>query len=113
MRTLIKLAIAALVINAAYHVGSAYWDHYQFEDSVQQLAQFSENATADDVRAKVLELARSQDIPLTTDNLTVTRVPRRIEVDGVYVRELTLFPSYIKTWDFKLHVVVVTLEPRP
>ena len=62
------------------------------------------------MRAKVLELARSKDIPLTTDNLTVTRVPRRIEVDGVYVRELTLFPGYIKPWDFKLHVVVVTLN---
>jgi len=26
------------------------------------------------------------------------------------VRELTLFPGYIKPWDFKLHVVVVTLN---
>ena len=110
IRTLIKLVIVLVVLNGLYRFGDAYWDHYQFEDSVQQLAQFSENATADDVRAKVFELARSQDIPLTTDNLTVTRVPRRIEVDGVYVRELTLFPGYIKPWDFKLHVVVVTLN---
>ncbi|HJY34492.1 MAG TPA: hypothetical protein VJ260_06545 [Vicinamibacterales bacterium] len=110
IRTLIKLVIVLVVLNGLYRFGDAYWDHYQFEDSVQQLAQFSENATADDVRAKVLELARSQDIPLTTDNLTVTRVPRRIEVDGVYVRELALFPTYIKPWDFKLHVVVVTLN---
>ena len=110
IRTLIKLVVVLVVLNALYRFGDAYWDHYQFEDSVQQLAQFSENATADDVRAKVLDLARSQDIPLTTDNLTVTRVPRRIEVDGVYVRELTLFPGYIKPWDFKLHVVVVTLN---
>ena len=110
IRTLIKLVVVLVVLNALYRFGDAYWGHYQFEDSVQQLAQFSENATADDVRAKVLELARSQDIPLTTDNLTVTRVPRRIEVDGVYVRELALFPTYIKPWDFKLHVVVVTLN---
>ena len=110
IRTLIKLVIVLVVLNGLYRFGDAYWDHYQFEDSVQQLAQFSENTTADEVRAKVLELARSQDIPLTTDNLTVSRVPRRIEVDGVYVRELTLFPGYIKPWDFKIHVVVVTLN---
>jgi hypothetical protein len=110
IRTLIKLVIVLVVLNGLYRFGDAYWDHYQFEDSVQQLAQFSENATADDVRAKVMELARSQDIPLTTDNLTVTRVPRRIEVDGVYVRDLTLFPGYIKPWDFKIHVVVLTLN---
>jgi hypothetical protein len=110
IRTLIKLVIVLVVLNGLYRFGDAYWDHYQFEDSVQQLAQFSENATADDVRAKVMDLARSQDIPLTSDNLTVTRVPRRIEVDGVYVRELTLFPGYIKPWDFKIHVVVLTLN---
>lgn len=93
IRTLIKLVVVLVVLNALYRFGDAHWDHYKFEDSVQQLAQFSESATADDVRTKVLELARLQDIPLTTDNLTVTRVPRRIEVDGAYVRKLTLFPG--------------------
>jgi len=110
IRTIIKLIVVLVVLNALYRFGDAYWDHYQFEDSVQQMAQFSENATADDVRAKVLELAQSNDIPLTNENLTVTRVPRRIEVDGVYVRELMLFPSYVKPWEFKLHVVVLTLN---
>jgi hypothetical protein len=110
IRTLIKLVVVLVVLNVLYRFGDAYWDHYQFEDSVQQMAQFSENATADDVRAKVLALAQSQNIPITTENLTVTRVPRRIEVDGVYVRELTLFPSYVKPWEFKLHVVVITLN---
>ena len=110
IRTLIKLAVVLALLNALYRFGDAYWDHYQFEDSVQQMAQFSQQATADDVRAKVLELAQTQDIPLTTENLSVTHVPRRIEVDGVYVRELPLFPGYIKPWEFKLHVVVITLN---
>ena len=44
IRTVIKLLIAALVLNALYHLGGAYWEHYQFVDSVEQLAQFSENA---------------------------------------------------------------------
>src|SRR5262245_14063128 len=110
IRTIIKLVVVLVVLNALYRFGDAYWDHYQFEDSVQQMAQFSENATAEDVRAKVLELAQSNDIPLTNENLTVTRTTRRIEVDGFYVRELTLFPSYVKPWEFKVHVVVLTLN---
>lgn len=110
IRLLIKLVVVLIVLNALYRFGDAYWDHYQFEDSVQQLAQFSENATADDVRAKVLELAQAQDIPISPDNLKVTRVPRRVEVDGVYVRDLNLFPGYVKPWQFKLHVIVVTLN---
>ena len=110
IRTLIKLVVVLVVLNALYRFGDAHWDHYQFEDSVQQLAQFSESATADDVRTKVLELARCRTFLSRPDNLTVTRVPRRIEVDGVYVRKLTLFPGYVKPWDFRLHVVVVTLN---
>ena len=62
IRLLIKLVVVLVVLNVLYHFGDAYWDHYQFEDSVQQLAQFSENATSDDVRAKVLELAQAQEI---------------------------------------------------
>jgi hypothetical protein len=110
IRTLVKLLLVLIVLNVLYRFGDAYWDHYQFEDSVQQLAQFSENATSDDVRAKVLELAQAQDIPLSPDNLTVTRVPRRVEVNGLYTRDLVLFPGYVKPWEFKLHVVVVTLN---
>ena len=40
MRTLVKLLVAALVVHAAYRLGTAYWDHYHFQDDVQQLAPY-------------------------------------------------------------------------
>ena len=110
IRTLIKLAIVALALNAIYHIGDVYWAHYQFEDSVQQLAQFAENTPPEDVRAKVMELAAAQDIPIDPSDLSVTRAPRHIEVNAVYTRDVPLFPRYSRPWEFKVHVVVITLN---
>jgi hypothetical protein len=110
IKTLVKLLIVALVLNALYRVGTAYWTHYQFEDSVQQLAQFADRATPEELRAKVLEQAGTFEVPLDPENLAVTRGNRRVEVDATYFRDLELVPRYKRHWDFKIHVIVLTLN---
>ena len=110
IRTLIKLVVIVLAGYALYHVADVYWDHYQFEASVQQMAQFAEHDTADQIRDKVMDLANAQDIPLNQEDLAVTRGNRRIEVNAVYVRDVQLLPRYVRHWEFKLHVVVLTLS---
>lgn len=110
MRTLIKLAIAALVIHAAYQVGSAYWDHYQFTDAVQQVAQFGESEPIPEIKKRVMELAAQRHLPISEDAIAVTRLQRRIDVDGVYTREILLAPGYTRPWTFTVDVVVLTLN---
>ena len=65
MKTLIKLIVVVLILNAVYRVGSAYWTHYQFQDSIQELAQFSEHATPDELRTRILEQAGTLGVPLS------------------------------------------------
>jgi hypothetical protein len=110
MRTLIKLAIAALILHAAYRVGVAYWDHYQFEDAVQQLVQFADRESAETIKSRVLELAAESNLPITADDLAVTHVQHRIEVAGAYSREVLLAPGLRRPWAFTVHVVVLTLK---
>jgi hypothetical protein len=110
IRTLVKLVVVALVLFATYHLGNAYWDNYQFEDSVQQAVQFSEHATAADITDKVMELAGAQDIPLEKDQLSVTRGNHRIEVNAVYFRDVELLPRHTRHWEFTIHVLVMTLS---
>ncbi len=110
MKTVIKLIIVALVLNAAYRVGSAYWTHYQFQDSIQQMAQFSEHAAPEDLRTKILEMAGTLGVPIEPDNLTVTRGNRRIDIDGSYFRDLEVVPRFKRRWDFTIHVTVLTLS---
>ena len=110
MKTLIKLIVVVLILNAVYRVGSAYWTHYQFQDSIQELAQFSEHATPDELRTRILEQAGTLGVPIESDHLTVTRGNRRIDIDGTYVRDLELLPRYKRRWDFAIHVTVLTLS---
>ena len=110
MRTLIKLAIAALILHAAYQVGIAYWDHYQFTDAVQQVAQFGEKEPVPEIKRRVMELAADRHLPIAEDAITVTREQRRIDVDGEYTRDILLAPGYRRPWKFTVDVVVLTLN---
>ena len=110
MRTIVKLALAALIVHAAYQVGIAYWDHYQFTDAVQQVAQFGESEPIPEIKRRVMELAAERRLPIPEDAITVTRERRRIDVDGEYVRDVLLAPGYKKPWTFKVDIVVLTLN---
>jgi hypothetical protein len=110
MKTLLKLAIAALVVHAGYQVGMAYWQHYQFQDAVQQVAQFAERESIDELKARVIDLAAERGLPIGAADLTVERAQRRITIDGSYIRDLTLAPRFTRPWEFTVHVVVLTLN---
>ena len=110
MRTLIKLALAALVIHAVYQVGTAYWDHYQFTDAVQQVAQFGESEPIAEIKERVMQLARERNLPISDEAITVVRQQRRIDVDGEYMRTIQLVPGYRRPWKFTVDVVVLTLN---
>jgi hypothetical protein len=110
MKFLIKLVIAALVIHAAYRIGTAYWDHYKFQDAVQQVAQFGESEPVPLIKQRVMELAADNNIPILDENLIVTRQQRRIKIEGHYTRELLLLPGYTRNWNFAIDVLVLTLN---
>ncbi|HEX7086479.1 MAG TPA: hypothetical protein VF198_08955 [Vicinamibacterales bacterium] len=110
MRTLVKLLFAALIVHAAYRVGMAYWDHYQFQDEVQQLAQFSERSTPPELAKGILDLAADRGIPLDPEDLSVNRRQRRIDILGTYVRDVLLVPGYQYPWTFTLDVTVLTIN---
>jgi len=110
LRTLVKLLVAALIVHAAYRLGTAYWEHYQFQDAVQQVAQFSEDSTPSELAQAVLDLAAERDIPLEPEELSVNRRQRRIDILGTYVRDVQLVPGYQHPWTFTLDVTVLTIN---
>jgi hypothetical protein len=110
MKTILKLAIAALIVHAGYQVGMAYWQHYQFQDGVQQVAQFAEREPLDQLKSRVLDLAAERGLPIGAEDLEVSREQRRIEVTGAYTRNVLLAPGYTRPWDFSVHVIVLTLN---
>jgi hypothetical protein len=110
MKTILKLLVVALVLNASWRVGAAYWQHYQFEDEVQEAAQFVGRSKSEELAARVYELADKYEIPLEADSVKVTKDQRRVTVDAAYSRDIELAPRYPRHWDFAIHVSVLTLN---
>jgi hypothetical protein len=104
MKVIIKLAIVALLANAAFHVMTAYAAYYKFTDGVQQTALFGNDKSLSQLRARVSALAGELDIPLDDEDFTITREENHTKVDGAYVRSIDLLPGYTRPWTFSFHV---------
>jgi hypothetical protein len=111
LKLLIKLALAALVANAAYRLGTAYLSYYRFTDAVTQSAQFGTDRSRDELRRRVLELASQYDVPLTEDGFTIRRTDtNHTIVDGGYTQPVDLLPGYRYPWPFTVRVDVFTVK---
>ena len=104
IKLILRLAIAALVANAAWRVGSAYVSHYKFQDSVQQAALFRGSMTDDALRRRIFEFASDFDIPVSDDQVTLTTTLRHTVVEGGYTRIIELAPGFEYPWEFTFHV---------
>lgn len=122
-RILIRLAIAALVINAAWRVGSVYWRFYQFEDRLQEIAQFGERKNDKALCGQAMESAGNIGVPVEADDVTVRRGANptfncskgfeavsgatgaepaaKIFIDAAYTDVLPLFPGFTYPWPMK------------
>lgn len=104
IKTLIKLAIVALIANGSWRVASAYMTHYQFTDSVHQLTLFRGKETDDALRRRILEVASDFDIPVSDENLTLRTQDHHTIVDGAYTLGIELAPGFVYPWPFDFHI---------
>jgi hypothetical protein len=111
MKTLIKLALVALVANATWHVWGVYAAHFKFKDAVQSLAQYGSGQSESELRQRILELAAQYDVPITDSSFTITRQEKHTIVDGAYSRPIDLAPGFSSPWTFNWHIDVVTTAP--
>jgi hypothetical protein len=120
-RVLIKLAIAALVINAVVRVGSTYLRYYQFEDALQELAQFGDSRGDKQLCTQAMEKAANLEVPITAEAVMIRRGSNptyncgkgfeggvagapgaaKIFIDAVYTDVLNPLPGYRMNWEFK------------
>lgn len=112
IRLVIKLAIAALLANAVYRVGSEYLTYVKFRDSVRDAAMFKAK-TEDDLRRRIIGLAGDYDVPLEDDSLRISRDARAWYIDGSYTKPIELAPSYEYPWKFSFSIQAATNEAPP
>ena len=112
MGTIIKLFIAAVVINAAAQVGLAEYKYYQFQDAVHEMMLFASGAQDKDLIKQTMQVADEYDVPLEADNIAIDRVRTEIVIRMQYHEDVTLVPGlYTKNWEFNPTSSVMTFGP--
>jgi hypothetical protein len=107
----IKLGIAAIVVNATWHVYLAYSAHYKFRDSVEHAAQIRGNQTDDELRDAMVDLAAENDIPIAPEEIVVKREGISTLVKAEYKRDIDLLPGRPYPWSFSFQVSTYPMQP--
>lgn len=101
MTTIIKLVVAALILNAVAHASMAAYKSYTFEDAVHEALLFAPSAPDADILERIGGLADEQEVPLETTKINITRTPNEVRVQMSYVENINLIPGiYTKAWTF-------------
>jgi hypothetical protein len=94
MKTIIKLLIALAIINATARVGLAAAKYYQLKDQSQELVTFGGNVQPGELQDQIVAKAEALRLPLTSDDVEVTRLGLHTTATATYTQSVELFPNY-------------------
>jgi hypothetical protein len=110
IRTIVKLAVVALLANAMWHAFGAYAPHYRFKDATQYAAQFRGETSDEVLKEKIVGLAQQFDVPVDEDGITVSHQGQHTTVQVSYTRLIELVPGMKRPWPLSFTVDVLTLN---
>jgi len=113
IKFILKLLVAALIANAAWHTMSAYASYWKFKDAVTQTTQFGNDKSLATLKARILQLAMDYDLPIDGDDFTITRSRETLHtvVDGTYARDIEFAPGFVRPWSFPFHIDTFSEAP--
>ena len=88
MKTLFKLVVALLVLNASVRGAMAMWQYYQFKDAAQQVVLFGQRADFEEIQANIVARATELDVPIRPDDVKISRDGTRTIAEGSYVQSV-------------------------
>ena len=94
MKTIIKLLIVAVIVNAAVRVGLVTMKYYQLKDDTQQLLTFGANSAPNELQGHIIDKAHSLNVPIMPDNIVVTRDGLHTFATISYEQSVELVPNY-------------------
>jgi hypothetical protein len=103
MRTIITFFAVIATLNATARVGSAYWNHYQLEDTVRSIITFGGVTPPETIQRQVMDKAERLDVVLDYEEVTVTREGQTTTVDASYTKPIEVFPRFVRDFRFRVH----------
>lgn len=104
MKTILKLAVAGLLVYAGWNIAHAWMSYFKFKDEVTAAAQTGFELSIEELHNRVLEIAVKHEVPVAADGFTIRRDDKRHTfIDGSYADQVTLLPGFAYPWTFTWH----------
>ena len=105
IKKIISLIVFLVVANAGIRVAIVYFHDQQFKDAIRELSLFSGGKSEEIIRAKVMEIARDNQIPLDPDFVELTKkvtpgVGDHIMIKVSYAIMVPVFPGNPRRFQF-------------
>lgn len=100
----LRVALTVAVMNGVARVGFAYWAHFQLKDHAQQTVVFGAQTPTDVLQYAVLEKAHELLLPVTAEQVVITRSGPRTVIRADYEQPVEYFPT--KTYPLKFSFAV-------
>src|SRR5262245_35720424 len=94
MKTVLKVVIAAAILNAAVRGGDSAWRYYQLKDAAQQALLFGASSTSQQLHTQIMESAMDLGVPLQEQDLRLHWKAGRRTAEASYTQQIEFFPSY-------------------
>ena len=101
----LKLAVVALLANAAYRVRLEYLTYVSSGTPSDAAIQ---NKDDQDLRKRIMDRAGDYDIPLSQDAVSIHREDRQVMVDGAYHKPIEVVPTFHFDWPFTWSIEAMT-----
>jgi hypothetical protein len=102
LKKLISLAIFLAIAYATVNIGTVYIRYQQFKDGVRETALFAGTKTDDQLKARVMELAQRDNVPLDAEYVHIERAADRVTITASYVEIIKVLPGYERQWQFDI-----------
>lgn len=89
----LRIGIAVAILNGAFRTAAVYWSFYQFEDAAQQLALFGWQTPLDVLHSTTYARAGELQIPITEEQISVTREGPKTFIQASYEHPVEYFPN--------------------
>lgn len=104
LRTAIRLVILGLVVHAGIRIVPTFFRYLKFKDAVVEAATYAGRQTPEQLRAKVARLAVEHDVPVTAEQIAVTRQNDVTHVFTGWTAQLEYVPTKFYPYDFVVDV---------
>ena len=85
------------------------WQYYQFKDAAQQVVLFGQQSEPEEIQANILAKATELNVPVSADDIKISRNGSRTIAEGSYVQAVPFFPNYPYPVKFTFLVDAVSL----